>query len=427
MQRIERTYEKISAYLKGLLSDRERHDLERSAMQDAFDEVSFEGLNTLSGEEFDAAMADLNARLDKRTTGRRPNRNILLYRIAASLVLILGLGAVLYIVLRQPQQELISQDVHKTRPESTIVQPAPVTENKAIEVIEGNKGAVPATKSESSATDEDSPFTDELDITAEEELHQPAVGEVDDIIPPSPVEVGEPVYTAAPEKEKKAMVSTAGEPGKGKYVSGRVLGANSEALAGVTVQEKGTNRSTLTDINGYFNMQLSGSDSRLAFNYIGYNPTEISSSEIGNTIVLEENLVALNEVVVVGYGTKSRTRKSVSEANKSREKEHDQATDTFIKPVPPGGNLKRFENWVEEQVDTLNMQDVSPGNYLIKVNLHINANGTPENVSIISMVPETVAEEYKRAVMLSPPWKPAVHNNIQVDAEIIIEFHLLVK
>ena len=47
----EKTYDRILAYLKGLLSDRQRHDLEKDMMHDVFEEEAFEGLSQLSAAE----------------------------------------------------------------------------------------------------------------------------------------------------------------------------------------------------------------------------------------------------------------------------------------------------------------------------------------------------------------------------------------
>ena len=43
----ENKYDRILAYLKGLLSHRQRHDLEKEMMQDVFEEEAFEGLMEL--------------------------------------------------------------------------------------------------------------------------------------------------------------------------------------------------------------------------------------------------------------------------------------------------------------------------------------------------------------------------------------------
>ena len=66
MSAIERTYEQIIAYLKGLLTNRQRHHLEKKMMQDAFEEEAFEGLSQMDAGELQADMDLLADRLKER-------------------------------------------------------------------------------------------------------------------------------------------------------------------------------------------------------------------------------------------------------------------------------------------------------------------------------------------------------------------------
>lgn len=72
-------------------------------------------------------------------------------------------------------------------------------------------------------------------------------------------------------------------------------------LIGVNVSIKGTTEGTITDLDGKFNLNVS-SQSMLVISYIGYKTVEIPVRE-NVRVVLEEDSQALEEVVVVGYGT----------------------------------------------------------------------------------------------------------------------------
>ena len=78
MSKINKTYERISRYLKGILSGRERHDLERDMMQDVFDEEAFEGLNLMNAEELESDMTALENRLDQRIHQPKKNSRLLI-------------------------------------------------------------------------------------------------------------------------------------------------------------------------------------------------------------------------------------------------------------------------------------------------------------------------------------------------------------
>lgn len=87
-------------------------------------------------------------------------------------------------------------------------------------------------------------------------------------------------------------------------VSGTVKDANGEPLIGVSVMEVGTNNGAVTDINGNYTLNVKPG-AKLKFSYIGFTSKTIKAS--GNSqIVLDEDNTALNEVVVVGYGTMRR-------------------------------------------------------------------------------------------------------------------------
>jgi TonB-linked SusC/RagA family outer membrane protein len=102
-----------------------------------------------------------------------------------------------------------------------------------------------------------------------------------------------------------------------KNVKGTVA-SGEEKLAGVTVQEKGTNNFTFTDQAGHFTMELKSTSPVLVFSLLGYNTLE---EVIGNrselTVNLEEDIQSLEEVVVIGYGQakKSDLTGSVSSMN----------------------------------------------------------------------------------------------------------------
>ena len=87
-------------------------------------------------------------------------------------------------------------------------------------------------------------------------------------------------------------------------VSGTVKDANGEPLIGVSVMEVGTNNGAVTDMNGNYTLNVKPG-AKLKLSYIGFTSKTIKAS--GNSqIVLDEDNTALNEVVVVGYGTMRR-------------------------------------------------------------------------------------------------------------------------
>jgi len=93
-------------------------------------------------------------------------------------------------------------------------------------------------------------------------------------------------------------------------VGGTVTEASGLSLPGVTVLEKGTSNSAMTDAEGKFKIGIP-ENAVLIFSFIGYETAEVPVA--GRTlvsVVLKESVKALDEVVVIGYG--STTKKEVS-------------------------------------------------------------------------------------------------------------------
>ncbi|WP_324670940.1 TonB-dependent receptor [Hymenobacter sp. GOD-10R] len=94
-----------------------------------------------------------------------------------------------------------------------------------------------------------------------------------------------------------------------RQITGRVLSAADNApLPGVTVVVKGTTSGSTTDSDGKFSLTAPASDSpTLVLSYIGFETTEAKVGNDGTvTVRLKEQTTALNDVVVVGYGTQRK-------------------------------------------------------------------------------------------------------------------------
>ena len=90
-------------------------------------------------------------------------------------------------------------------------------------------------------------------------------------------------------------------------VSGMVVDVNGAPLPGANVLETGTVNGTQTDFDGNFSIRVSDKNSILSISYIGYQTTEIQlDGRDSLTITLKESAAALEEVVVVGYGTQKK-------------------------------------------------------------------------------------------------------------------------
>lgn len=91
--------------------------------------------------------------------------------------------------------------------------------------------------------------------------------------------------------------------------------ANGEPIIGANILEKGTTNGTITNFDGEFALTVS-SNAVLLIKYVGYQDQEISVTGKRNFVVLmNENAIALGEVVAIGYGVQRKTDKTGAVAN----------------------------------------------------------------------------------------------------------------
>ena len=111
-------------------------------------------------------------------------------------------------------------------------------------------------------------------------------------------------------KENNQIVLSAGvksnktqQVGDNRIIKGTILDATGMPVIGANVMVKGTTNGTITDMDGKFSLEVD-KNAILVVSYIGYANQEI---KVGNqntlSITMKEDAEALDELVVVGYGT----------------------------------------------------------------------------------------------------------------------------
>uniref|UniRef100_UPI003B3BE694 SusC/RagA family TonB-linked outer membrane protein n=1 Tax=Spirosoma sp. TaxID=1899569 RepID=UPI003B3BE694 len=90
-------------------------------------------------------------------------------------------------------------------------------------------------------------------------------------------------------------------------VSGKITDEKGDGLPGVSVVVKGTTRGTTTDANGQFKLNVPNGKAVLIVSFVGYvrQEIEVNDREVVN-VRLQNDDKALEEVVVVGYGTQKK-------------------------------------------------------------------------------------------------------------------------
>lgn len=158
-----------------------------------------------------------------------------------------------------------------------------------------------------------------------------------------------------------------------RNVSGNIVDDNGEPVPGANVLVKGTTVGTVTDVDGYYSLTLPNGATHLAISSVGFAQQELPITSQNISSRLEPDVMALEEVVVVGYGVENRLKgrePGVSvRGNSGLSKQADVITTTTIEN----------QTTVEFEVDEL---------YSVK------SNGEKLSVDLNSFEIETIYEYY---------------------------------
>ncbi len=135
-------------------------------------------------------------------------------------------------------------------------------------------------------------------------------------------------------KENHIVISTVSTPGADarRTIVGTVTDENGEPAIGANLIEKGTTNGVVTNVKGEFSITVSP-NATLVFSYIGYIDQEVRiKGQTSLRITLKEDLQALEEVVVVGYGTQKKVNLTGAIGNVNMQ-------DIVSRPVTNAGNI----------------------------------------------------------------------------------------
>jgi TonB-linked SusC/RagA family outer membrane protein len=90
-------------------------------------------------------------------------------------------------------------------------------------------------------------------------------------------------------------------------IKGKLTNERGEALAGCTITEKGTKKSTQSGADGSFSIDVDGPASVIVISYVGYESQEVKVGNLNNyNISLVPSPANMDQVVVVGYSSQKK-------------------------------------------------------------------------------------------------------------------------
>ena len=127
-------------------------------------------------------------------------------------------------------------------------------------------------------------------------------------------------------------------------IKGRITDTHKNPLPGVTIMIKGTTLGAVTDMDGNYSMELPAvKDIRLLYSFIGMKKVTYNfpaTEDVRHNVVMEEDQVELQDVVVIGYGSKAARNltSSVSSVKAKDLEKYANGATTFDNM--PGGAVK---------------------------------------------------------------------------------------
>lgn len=107
--------------------------------------------------------------------------------------------------------------------------------------------------------------------------------------------------------KKETRNKTLSTQQKARTINGIITDEKGEAIIGANVSVKGTTNGTITDVDGNFSLANISDNNIIVISYIGYTPQEIRvGKQTSLKVILKEDTQAIDEVVVVGFGTQKK-------------------------------------------------------------------------------------------------------------------------
>ncbi|MDR0540706.1 MAG: carboxypeptidase-like regulatory domain-containing protein [Dysgonamonadaceae bacterium] len=343
-------------YIQGNRKGKDAHRLEKEAMHDLFLADALDGYNKIPGNH-SKPIEKLRQTVSRKSHSRK-NKQVLLWNMAASILVIftIGMGIGIYRLSTPAGHLEMAELPADMRPEMKEPKPAdrlvPVPAEKA-----AKKPANPA-----------------LTVQAEEKIVQENI----EIIEPEAVKELAVPATIMPEQLEISPLAE-------NQITGKVVDETGEPIIGASVLLSGTNQGTVTDSNGNFVLPVNNNDP-ISVNFLGYEPVTLPADKNKSMLIaMNENHQTLSEVIVVGYGTQKKS--SVTPA----------VSTIFSKK-------EVFDDYVKRELVSPADEECKNAKGAVTLAFHVNENGRPYNITVKKSLCPSADKEAIRLLEAGPDW-----------------------
>ncbi len=167
------------------------------------------------------------------------------------------------------------------------------------------------------------------------------------------------------------------EQQQSKRITGTVVDAKGAPIIGANIIEKGTTHGTVTDVDGRFTLNVA-ENATLKISYMGYSEQEISTiNRTSVNVILQEDTQALDEIIVVAYGTQEKSTFTGSASVVSSER---------LEKVMGTGFAESLQG-MSAGVNVVNVQGNPGGNTRVEIRGIASMSGTSNPLYIMDGMP----------------------------------------
>jgi len=378
------------------MSRKEMNVFERRLQKDAFDSEAAEGFSMVPSRKAEKDLLEIRRRLEHK---QQRKLSVVLLRVAAVVTLLAATTVILTLFRNDNKKTLVSEAIIPEPEKQTIAIPASEGIQKQAEEVKRTRVKSPEKYPDTFRYIAPANVIDTIPVAGL--VARAEVAEIDtDIAEPEDVKHLEGKMAGVSVQIRG--VSSVSDKGK---ITGKVISAEDNLpIPGVSIVVKGTTRGTVSDVNGSFSIDM-GNDSslKLVANFIGMESKEIvANTDSDMLIALNTDQMALDEVVVVGYGVS----KDYAEDN----------LDEHIAPKPSTG-YQQFRNYIEEHLSY--PQDITVRTKeVVILSIMVRSNGITDNITVLKSPGQSFSDEAIRLIKEGPSWIPATLNGLPQDEEV---------
>lgn len=415
-------------YLADEMTAAERNTFEKELQKDAFEAEALEGFESTS-IPFSSDMEDLKEKLKPQKKNRVP-----IFAAAATILLLITSGIIWLQLNHETQTPQLSENKieeelsTELKEEETVIEKRATTSQEKAQkpkqaISENEKSTEPQIIETQKSQKEAEPIiiaeVQDAEVIAETEEIQSIVNkkaedaavvafqqmEVEPL-PTAPIETDEGTEFIINDNFKQQKITK-------RTVYGTVISAEDQMpIAGATLLQKGTVNGVVSDMDGNFKIDIENdSNAVLVASFIGMVQKEVQPTKDSNAIIeLTADNLALNEVVVVGYGKQRRANYTKQTA---------QHSNTDIQEAEPVCGMKEYKKQISKNA-TL-PDDFPQNSMIVKLLLTIDKNGTITKIENTNNADKKIVELAKTILSNGPDWNAEVKNGEKIESQVKIK------